>query len=205
MGLAILKLWLWLASFSKPRITDLAAPLQHRFFVWPLDLDENLHMNNSRYLNYMELARWDLNIRSGFLKYALKHKIMAPVLNTAIVYRRSLGPLQTFCVDTQLVHRQGNSLFIEHSISRQQQVWAGIFFAEHATNRVKPDRTRGAVGQTYSEEITLLPSVCHWAICKRITFLSNLPTLVLGTSVTSAICRGMPHLLIRPCSTNGSM
>ena len=33
MGLAILKLWLWLASFSKPRITDLAAPLQHRFFV----------------------------------------------------------------------------------------------------------------------------------------------------------------------------
>ena len=100
MGLAILKLWLWLASFSKPRITDLAAPLQHRFFVWPLDLDENLHMNNSRYLNYMELARWDLNIRSGFLKYALKHKIMAPVLNTAIVYRRSLGPLQTFCVDT---------------------------------------------------------------------------------------------------------
>ena len=124
MGLAILKLWLWLASFSKPRITDLAAPLQHRFFVWPLDLDENLHMNNSRYLNYMELARWDLNIRSGFLKYALKHKIMAPVLNTAIVYRRSLGPLQTFCVDTQLVHRQGNSLFIEHSISRQNRLYA---------------------------------------------------------------------------------
>ena len=124
MGLAILKLWLWLASFSKPRITDLAAPLQHRFFVWPLDLDENLHMNNSRYLNYMELARWDLNIRSGFLKYALKHKIMAPVLNTAIVYRRSLGPLQTFCVDTQLVHRQGNSLFIEHSISRQGRLYA---------------------------------------------------------------------------------
>lgn len=124
MGLAILKLWLLLTSFFKPRITDLAQPLQHRFFVWPLDLDENLHMNNSRYLNYMELARWDLNIRSGFLKYALKHKIMAPVLNTAIVYRRSLGPLQTFRVDTQLVHRQHNSLFIEHNISRHGKLYA---------------------------------------------------------------------------------
>lgn len=124
MGLAILKLWLWLTSWFKPRIKQLDAPLTHRFFVWPLDLDENLHMNNSRYLNYMELARWDLNIRSGFLKHALKNRIIAPVLNTAIVYRRSLGPWQTFDVHTQIVHRNQQSLYVEHSISRQHKLYA---------------------------------------------------------------------------------
>lgn len=153
MGLLILKIWLWLRSFFHPRIRELGTPLSHRFFVWPLDLDENLHMNNSRYLNYMELARWDLNIRSGFLKYALKNGIMAPVLNTAIVYRRSLGPLQTFNVHTQLVARRGQSLFVEQTIERHGKLYAVAVIELRAVRRgstLDVDELLNTVGLTFT-------------------------------------------------------
>lgn len=154
MGLAILKLWLLLTGFFKPRIRELGEPMQHRFFVWPLDLDENLHMNNSRYLNYMELARWDLTIRSGFVNYALKHKIMAPVLNTAIVYRRSLGPFQRFDVHTRLAHRHPKSLFVEHAITRHGKLYAIAMMEIRAIQRGKTLATDDILSAT---GLTLTP------------------------------------------------
>src|SRR5690606_11168631 len=55
----------------------------------------------------------------------------------------------------------------------------------------------------HSVDRNALPASCHWAISTRMRFLSSLPTLVLGISVTRAICVGIAHLLICPCSTQG--
>ena len=35
------------------------------FWVQPLDLDLNLHMNNGRYLSIMDLGRFDLMLKAG--------------------------------------------------------------------------------------------------------------------------------------------
>jgi YbgC/YbaW family acyl-CoA thioester hydrolase len=123
MHLFVYKCWLLLRSIFRPRITDFAASVKHTYWVTPFDLDEYIHMNNARYLNYMELGRFDLVIRSGFFRYALKHKIMAPVVNTTIVYRRSLQLFQKFTVSNQLVYWDEHRLFVESVITRKGKLY----------------------------------------------------------------------------------
>jgi acyl-CoA thioesterase FadM len=39
-----------------------------RFWVFPTDLDINLHMTNARYLSFMDLGRIDLLLCAGMLE-----------------------------------------------------------------------------------------------------------------------------------------
>src|SRR3990167_1524193 len=55
---------------------------------------------------------------------------------------------------------------------------------------------QGITATHYRVERNAQPAACHWAISRRMRFLSSLPTLVLGISVTRAICVGIAHLLI---------
>lgn len=123
MHLFVYKCWLLLRSIFRPRLTDFSAIVTHTYWVTPFDLDEYIHMNNARYLNYMELGRFDLVIRSGFFRYAFKHKIMAPVVNTTIVYRRSLQLFQKFTVSNQLVYWDEHKLFVESVITRKGKLY----------------------------------------------------------------------------------
>lgn len=123
MHLFVYKCWLLLRSIFRPRITDFSAVVKHTYWVTPFDLDEYIHMNNARYLNYMELGRFDLVIRSGFFRYALRHNIMAPVVNTTIIYRRSLQCFQTFSVQNQLVYWDEHKLVVESVITRKGKLY----------------------------------------------------------------------------------
>jgi YbgC/YbaW family acyl-CoA thioester hydrolase len=88
----------------------------------PWDLDENLHMNNSRYLQYMELGRWESMIRSGFLRYALKNKILSPIKNLTVTYRKELKVLTRFRVDTKILQWNDHSLVFEHVFFKGTEV-----------------------------------------------------------------------------------
>ena len=46
------------------------------FRVMPADLDVNLHMNNGRYLQVMDLGRFDHFIRVGLLRETRRHRWM---------------------------------------------------------------------------------------------------------------------------------
>ena len=73
------------------------------FRVMPGDLDVNVHMNNGRYLALMDLGRFDLLVRAGLLRVALRRR-WRPVLGSAMVrFRRSLQPFQPFQLHTRLV------------------------------------------------------------------------------------------------------
>lgn len=45
-----------------------------RLRVRPFDLDYNLHQNNARFLEAFEMGRFDMLVRSGFLRYVVKHR-----------------------------------------------------------------------------------------------------------------------------------
>ena len=64
------------------------------FRVLPNDLDLNLHMNNGRYLTFMDLGRVHLMVQGGLMAHVRRKRWM-PVLAAAdITYLRSLNPFE---------------------------------------------------------------------------------------------------------------
>lgn len=74
-----------------------------RFRVWPIDIDVFRHMNNAKYLNYMEAARWGFTYRSGFLGVAMRKGWIFPIRAAHVEYYRELKNFQRFEIRTQFV------------------------------------------------------------------------------------------------------
>lgn len=92
-----------LASLFRPRIQDLSAGVVESFRVTPFDLDVFKHMNNARYLSYMEVARWSFQIQTGFLQLAIKKGWISPLSRIDIRYNRPLKLFQKFTVSVSLI------------------------------------------------------------------------------------------------------
>jgi YbgC/YbaW family acyl-CoA thioester hydrolase len=102
-----------LSRFAKP-IRSMDEVIEQHYRAGLGDMDENRHMNNARYLQYMELGRWDMMVRTGFLKFAAKHKVMAPVANLNVVYRRALKYRERFSVRSRIAHWNDRVAVFEH-------------------------------------------------------------------------------------------
>ncbi len=74
-----------------------------RFLVWPNDLDQNLHMNNGRYLTLMDLGRIDLSIRGGLLPPILRQRWRPTLAGATIQYRKQLGPFERYELRTRVI------------------------------------------------------------------------------------------------------
>ncbi len=105
------------SAFRKP-ITDINHITKHEFRVLPIDIDIYRHMNHAKYLNYLEAARWDLQLRSGFLKLAFKNGWIGPLGHVQLDYYRPLTVFQKFEVTTQFIGFEEKWLYI------LQRVWS---------------------------------------------------------------------------------
>lgn len=95
--------------FEESRIT---------FRVWPTDCDLNLHMNNGRYLTFMDLGRLHLIAQNGMGRLLLKNR-WAPVLSAAeINFIRPLDPFQKFELVTRLLTWDEKYFYIEQRFER---------------------------------------------------------------------------------------
>ena len=68
------------------------------FRVWPHDCDLNLHLTNSRYLAFMDLARIWLLAEMEILGSVLKNRWMPVVHSQEITFIKPLKPFQKFDV-----------------------------------------------------------------------------------------------------------
>lgn len=98
-------------------------------FVYPLrswitDCDMNIHVNTARYLVYMELARFDMSIRSGIFQYCIRKRIKAIVMGTKITYRREIKPLQKFQVHTRIVAYDDRFLYFDQQLKSTRGIHA---------------------------------------------------------------------------------
>jgi len=118
MTLLIRSIQTLIRSFFRPAIKDINEITQHKFRVLPIDLDVYWHMNHAKYLNYLEAARWDLQVRSGFLKLALKKGWIGPLGHVQIDYYRPLKVFQRFEVTTQFIGFEEKWLYIV------QRIWS---------------------------------------------------------------------------------
>ena len=108
--LRLLKILLRLPFVRRQELLD-ASRLAFR--VWPNDCDLNLHLNNGRYLTFMDLGRFHMIAQIGFLG-ALFRRRWAPVLSAAEMnFIRPLGPLQKFELVTRMLSWDEKYFYIE--------------------------------------------------------------------------------------------
>lgn len=92
--------------------------------VLPTDLDANGHMNNGRYLSLMDLGRFDLTIRAGLLRAALRRGWRPVVGSILIRYRRSLDPFQRYELRTRAVCWDEKWIYLEQRFERDGELAA---------------------------------------------------------------------------------
>jgi acyl-CoA thioesterase FadM len=117
---------------------------------WPDDLDLNGHMNNGRYLSLMDLGRWDLVIRLGLAKLAVKHRWRPIVGTAAIRFRRELRLLQRFTLETRFSAWDEKWVYIEQRFLVGSRVHAeaqlrGLF--RGPKGNVRPAELLAALGE----------------------------------------------------------
>ncbi len=87
------------------------------FRCWPSDLDMNMHMTNSRYASFMDLARVSLMIRNGGWQ-RIRAAGLYPVLGSASTrFRRPIKPFQKFTVSARVVSWDDRWIYMEHKMN----------------------------------------------------------------------------------------
>ncbi len=77
--------------------------VEEEFRVGPADIDLNLHLNNARYLHYMDRVRLEHFVSTGLLYRMLAQKTNPIVSSTEISYVRELRTFQRFSVSARMV------------------------------------------------------------------------------------------------------
>ncbi|MCL1142782.1 thioesterase family protein [Shewanella gaetbuli] len=81
--------------------------------VLPLDCDINMHMTNSRYPAFMDLARTYMIADMGLMKKFLKMKWMPIVNASEFTYIRDIKPFEKFEIETKVVGWDEKYFYIE--------------------------------------------------------------------------------------------
>jgi acyl-CoA thioesterase FadM len=134
------------------------------FRVWPNDCDINLHLNNGRYLTFMDLGRVHLLAQTGLLGKLLKNR-WAPVLSAAeINYIRPIRPFQRFDLATRLLTWDEKYFYMEQRFVASGRLCAvalvkGLFL--HRRERV-PSRVILAALRLDPDAPDMPEVVRHW-------------------------------------------
>jgi len=97
------------------------------FHVWPNDCDLNLHMNNGRYLTFMDLGRTHLMGQAGMLKEMLRRRWLPVLAAAEITYIRSLAPFERFELVTRLATWDDKYVYLEQTFERKGRLCAHAF------------------------------------------------------------------------------
>lgn len=73
------------------------------FRVGLFDIDLNMHLNNAKYLKFMDRCRLEHAVSTGLLDKLIHARCNAVVANTEVSYVRELRPYQHFSVDTRVL------------------------------------------------------------------------------------------------------
>jgi acyl-CoA thioesterase FadM len=104
------------------------------FRVWPSDCDINLHMNNGRYLTFMDLGRVHLTVQAGLMPYVRRNRWMPVLAAAEITYLRSLHPFERFELVTRVMTWDEKYVYMEQIFERDGEICAhayvkGLFLA----------------------------------------------------------------------------
>lgn len=107
----------FILGLFQERLAHVTDPVEMVFRVWPIDIDLLRHMNNAKYLNYMQAGRLLLQVRTGFLWAGLKQGWIAPVSKVEIEFHRPLRLFQKFSLTTEISKAEKNFLTIDQTFN----------------------------------------------------------------------------------------
>lgn len=115
MNLILRMLYIFLASFFKPRLPIVKPKNFLTLRVLPNDLDINLHMNNGRYLTICDLTRIDMFIRTGLAKTMIHEKWRPVISEHTMKYKKGLKPFQKYKVFMEVTGWDDRSFYMTHT------------------------------------------------------------------------------------------
>lgn len=92
---AMLARW---ALFERKKPPEATSRLRMR--AWLFDCDFNRHVNNARYLSFMDLGRWHYLLTSGMGRAAFQRGWLPVAARVEIDYKRSIKPGEVFELET---------------------------------------------------------------------------------------------------------
>src|SRR5699024_90904 len=94
--------------------------MDFRVRMW--DLDHNFHLNNAKYLKFMDRCRLEHSIVTGLMQKMIEARCHAVVANTEIAYVRELRPYQLFTVNTNVLEWNEKYIHIEQQFESQNKL-----------------------------------------------------------------------------------
>lgn len=103
---------------------ELLEEVEIEYRALPSDCDINMHLTNSRYLAFMDLARTWMTERLGLFNVVMKRKWFPIVNANAITYIKDIKPFQKFTVVTQLVGWDHKYFYIKQTFKSERGLHA---------------------------------------------------------------------------------
>ena len=114
-----------IGSFWRPRLRpDEQSVLDLR--VWLTDVDLSV-VNNAAYFVYFELGRLDLQLRTGFVKIAVKNGWFVPMRSIVVEYWRPMKRFQKFRLMTEVLYWDDEWIYFNHRIEHNGVYIASAF------------------------------------------------------------------------------
>lgn len=95
------------------RPLDFFATTKRRFRVGLRDIDFNMHINNARYMVFMERGRWDHPVKTASWDSFLANKLNFIVAGIEMGYIREIRLFKTFEVETRYVGWDEKYFYLE--------------------------------------------------------------------------------------------
>jgi len=163
-------LWLLLTKRWRPPC-NILDPINTRLRVYPSDLDIMRHVNSGVFLNYADIGRTDLMLRSGTLGKILRKRWYPLTAGVTVEFRKSLKLGQRLTVRTHVMGWDETSVYIGQEIIRDDTTVARIMvdarFVSGTGNRVRNDAVVKLLGiDQPSPEFS--PSLVQWINSRKI-------------------------------------
>ena len=148
------------------------------FRVMPSDCDINMHLTNSRYAAFMDLARTYMLAEMGLLKKFIKLKWMPIVNATEFTYIRDIKPLEKFWIESKIVGWDEKYFYIEQRFLTERGLHCivhvrGVFI--HKRHQVPIEQVVTTAGFT-DERPEYPPEVAKWKAFLQLKKERNLST-----------------------------
>ncbi len=142
---------------------DLTETDSFSMWIWPIDLDGFMELNNGRILTLFDIGRFTLATRVGLLQLLGKKGWAFAVAGSFVRYRRRVTLFQRVEIRTRAVGRDGRFFLME------QAMWCGETCTSHMLIRTVVTSKDGVVDpaevlEALGHPRDYMPQVPNWAI-----------------------------------------
>ncbi|WP_301387307.1 thioesterase family protein [Thalassolituus sp. UBA2590] len=133
--------------------------------VWPHQIDYNLHMNNAKYLNVLEGARWTLFRDNGWFKHLFEKRINLVVASLEITFIRELNLFSGYEIHTKLLTWDKKYIYFEHRLMVKGKLYGHALVKMAGVRKGKRALTPEiceAVGADFNQA-DIKEAITHWS------------------------------------------